>query len=66
MKCPWCGKGIEVKSRTIVRKVVKQPSASSKTKQSASPLKERGKDRIEVVSPPVKVKAKRKAKSGKK
>ena len=64
MKCPWCGKGIEVKSRTMVKKVIKP--TSSKTKQSASPSKESGKDRIEVVAPPAKGKAKSKVKSEKK
>ena len=54
MRCPWCGNEIEVKARTIVRKVIKP--------QTTSLSKGEGKDRIEVVAPPAKTKAKARGK----
>jgi len=65
-KCPWCGKPIEVRSRTVVRKAIKLSSVGGKIKQSAaSPLKGEEKDKIEVVAPPAKTKVRSKAKSKK-
>ena len=61
-KCPWCGKGIEVKSRTIVKKAGKP---ISKPKTEATEKVKSSKDRIEVVAPPAKTKAKAKAKERK-
>ena len=63
MKCPWCGKGIEVKSRTIVRKAGKP---TPKLKTEATGKVKSSKDRIEVVAPPAKAKAGSKARSKKK
>ena len=62
IKCPWCSKQIEVKSRTVVKKVIKP---SSRAKLSSSPSKGEAKDKIEVVAPPAKAKAKAKAKERK-